>query len=330
MISLHLAAEDLRAAVAAQGILYDGPIRLDGQFQHFDAAGDRPRSKKAWLKGYADGRPNGWFGHYARLPTSRWVFGGQLPQLRLDHDRIERERRARQEAQEAVDAAAAARAQVVLDAAQDAAAGPLHPYLSRKFVQAFGVFVGDWVKSHPDLPNGTLIVRKTLLIPVRREAKLWSLQGIFAEPISVAGAMRDKEFMRGCRAKGGYHAIGEPVAVDGQQVIIICEGYATGASIHMATGHFVLVAFHCGGLKPVAEFARRVRPNARIIIAADDDRWTEGNPGMRCARAAVEAVNGTVVVPEFPSLDSRPTDFNDLHVMAGLGEILAQVAAVGL
>jgi len=59
--------------------------------------------------------------------------------------------------------------------------------------------------------------------------------------------------------------------------LFICEGFATGASIHEATEATVLVAFDCGNLAAVAAMARLLHPSREIIICADDDRKTEGN-----------------------------------------------------
>ena len=52
---------------------------------------------------------------------------------------------------------------------------------------------------------------------------------------------------------------------------IICEGYATGASIHEASKETVIVAFDSGNLLPVATSFREKFPSKIIIIAADDD-----------------------------------------------------------
>ena len=40
-------------------------------------------------------------------------------------------------------------------------------------------------------------------------------------------------------------------------------------------------------------------PNLKIIIAADDDHQTPGNPGMTMATAAVRATGATLAVPVF-------------------------------
>lgn len=102
--------------------------------------------------------------------------------------------------------------------------------------------------------------------------------------------------------------------------MIVCEGFATGASIHEATGHAVVVAFDRGNLEPVAKALRKQYPDAALIVAADDDHMTDGNPGRTDAKAAALAVGGTVVVPLFPAgRPDKATDFNDLHMMDGGG-----------
>jgi putative DNA primase/helicase len=73
------------------------------------------------------------------------------------------------------------------------------------------------------------------------------------------------------------------------------------------------VAFDCGNLEPVALMVRRMHPNAKIIIAADNDCATPGNPGLTAARKAAIAVGGLVSVPVFP--DGRPGDWNDWVTM---------------
>ena len=123
----------------------------------------------------------------------------------------------------------------------------------------------------------------------------------------------DKRFMTGGRVKGCYYSIGKPVGV-----LIVCEGYATGASINECTGDAVAVAFNAGNLEPVAAALRAKYPSLKIIIAADDDHLTDGNPGTNKATAAAQAVGGLLAVPLFPvARPDKATDFNDLHLLAG-------------
>lgn len=99
----------------------------------------------------------------------------------------------------------------------------------------------------------------------------------------------------------------------------IAEGYATGATIHQATGCPVAVAFNAGNLEPVAKIMRHKLPGLPIILCADDDANTEGNPGITKANQAALVVGGKVASPNFG--DRRPadaTDFNDMAALLGL------------
>jgi len=107
-----------------------------------------------------------------------------------------------------------------------------------------------------------------------------------------------------------------------KQRFLICEGYATGASLHEATGCTVVVAFDAGNLLPVAICVRTKLPHAELVLCADDDFHIAGNPGITKARAAALAVGGLLAVPDFGA--DRPaaaTDFNDLHQHLGLDTV---------
>lgn len=175
---------------------------------------------------------------------------------------------------------------------QDAQPSTGHPYLSAKGVQAHGV--------RSDGAGG-------LLVPMRDTAgNLHSLQTI--------GVDGFKSFLTGGRVTGCYHAIGKPKG----STLIVCEGYATGASIHEATGQAVAVAFTSGNLEAVALALRAKFPALKITTAADDDHQTGGNPGITKATEAAQAVGGCVAVPVFPpGRPDKATDFNDLHKLAG-------------
>ena len=117
--------------------------------------------------------------------------------------------------------------------------------------------------------------------------------------------------------KGHYFVLGEP-----REVICIGEGFATCATLREATSHAVVGAFDCGNLKPVSESIRAQYPNARIVLAADDDYDTDGNPGLTKARDAATAIGGSVAVPDFgPNRPADAKDFNDLSALAGLDAV---------
>jgi putative DNA primase/helicase len=123
-----------------------------------------------------------------------------------------------------------------------------------------------------------------LIIPLRdTEGTLHSLQFILP-----AGR---KKFLRGGRVSGCYYAIGKP-----KRVLCIAEGFANAATIYQATGYAVVVAFTAGNLKAVAEALRAKYPDVRLIICADDDRWTQGNPDITKATAAATAVGADLAI----------------------------------
>ena len=167
-----------------------------------------------------------------------------------------------------------------------------HSYLAFKSIQAYGI-----------KQDGQI-----LLIPLRDlDGKLHSLQTIMSNG--------DKRF-RG-RMKGCYHSIGKL-----GNWLIVCEGYATGATIHEATGEAVAITFTAGNLELVATALHRKYPSLTIVMAADDDWCTASNPGLTAAKSAAQAVGGFFVMPQFPA--NRPikaTDFNDLAALAGLDAV---------
>lgn len=111
--------------------------------------------------------------------------------------------------------------------------------------------------------------------------------------------------------------------------IVVCEGYATGASIARATGWPVVCAMNCGNLLPVCKSIRLKFPARTIVIAADNDTFTDGNPGLTKATEAAKQCNALVCTPEFSdSVEmEKPTDFNDLAQSSGLEEVGRQIRA---
>ena len=142
-----------------------------------------------------------------------------------------------------------------------------------------------------------------------------------AQYISPEGA---KRFAFQGRMKGCFHQFSD---VNHGGPILICEGYATGGSLYQATGWTTVCAMNCGNLETVARSFRNAHPTRAILIAADNDQFTENNPGMTRGRAAARAAQALIAFPEFAdeALAEKPTDFNDLHRLAGLPEVKRQV-----
>src|SRR6185312_9474317 len=96
---------------------------------------------------------------------------------------------------------------------------------------------------------------------------------------------RDKSFLAGGRVSGCFYTIADQP----DRPLVICEGYATGASIHEATGFAVVAAISAGNLKTVSSALRSKWPSREIIIAADNDQWTPKNPGLSKGAEAARA-----------------------------------------
>lgn len=248
--------------------------------------------------------------------------------------RLRAEREARREAarlaEEKEQREAAERARAIWAAAEPVRAD--HPYLKRKGIQTHCArWVDKWVKEFVDDETGEIrkvTVGDALLVPVwSAPGRLASLQAVFPSAKNRLG--RDKDYMTGGAKQGCYCLLG--TITRDTHTVIVCEGFATGASIHEATGWPVMVAFDAGNLEPVALSVRSKLPGVVIVIAADNDQWTRRrdgsawNPGVEAAQKAVEAVSGIMAVPRFTVLDSKPTDYNDLHAQAGLDAVRSQI-----
>lgn len=230
---------------------------------------------------------------------------------RLAQDRKEADRRREEEAAKAAKIAAAGWAKAAPEGESE--------YLVRKGVGAHGVRFGK---------AGELIIP---LLDV--DGRVHGLQIIRAGKAATASRRPGKEFWpAGLAKKGRFFLLGSPAA---SAVVLIAEGYATAASLHEATGLCVVVAFDAGNLMPVAQaIAKRYR-RARILVCADDDAFSAGNPGVTAASAAALAVGGEWVAPRFADDEARRTafetkgrkltDFNDLHLLEGLHVVRAQI-----
>lgn len=136
-----------------------------------------------------------------------------------------------------------------------------------------------------------------LLIPAYDEhGKIWNVQTITPDG--------QKLFIQesGGRTGGCFFVIGE-VQPDLYDVYVICiaEGYATGMSIHMATGHPVALSFVANNLPKVGAVLRQKYPNAVFVYCADDDSAKE-NTGLKYAEEAQAITGGIIVLPDFTKI----------------------------
>jgi putative DNA primase/helicase len=284
----HRCEDAFQGAIAAAG-LGSPEIIADGVLHRFRCDGDKPGSFNGWYVLHLDGTPAGKFGSWRTGFERTWcatnpdtLSSEERARLRAQNEQRRRQRLAEQQ-QRYTQAAARARRLW----ASAAPADPRHRYLVKKAIA----------------PHGARQLGDTLLIPVIVDGQLASLQHIAPDG--------SKRFLPGGRIQAGYALIPGQTR---REELLICEGFATGATLHEHLRAAVYVAFTAGNLTAVARAVRRLHPQAKIIIAGDDDQWTPRNPGATAARDAALAINAKVLLPDFSGLDlsTRPTDFNDL------------------
>ena len=170
---------------------------------------------------------------------------------------------------------------------------PEHPYLRRKGILPLA-----------EMRQGQ---NGELLLPVRDDSgNLLSLQRIFPDG--------EKRFLIGGKVSGGAFMIpGQP-----EKPLAVCEGYATGASIHLACECTVYVAFSANNLPVVAKALRSQFPNKHILICGDNDE-----AGRNKGQEAAQTTQARLVIPSFTT--GTGTDFNDLHQSEGLQEVHRQL-----
>jgi putative DNA primase/helicase len=283
------------AAALAAFDLNPPEIVADGTRHRFDANDEKKGKKSAWYVLHADGVPAGAFGNWKTGLSEKWCGKSDQTLTPIERtDYLAKIARARQEADATrlqLEQEAAAECSRIFASALDATDD--NPYCVRKGIKPYGL------KEFKD--------KRTLLVPLRdAQGVLCSLQFIYAD-----GTKRLKS---NGRVKGAYYSFGgKPV-----DTVLVCEGFATGASLFAALGHPVAVAFNAGNLEAVALALRGKLPDVQIIVCADNDRFNAaGNVGVVRATAAARAVGGWLAVPEFDSDDGSPTDFNDLAQRQG-------------
>lgn len=261
-------------ALIAAGFIVDRPI-IDGatSFTRLPLACDR-KGRAGWALLFAGGDA-GIYGNWKTNESTLWRADG-LTQDQLSEEQKLRQDERRKHAERLILAEYEANAEKNRIAWENRpVTTELTPYLKAKKVGSYGLR-GD-------------------LCPARDfSGKLWNYQDIAATP---------KLFRLG-KVKGCFHRI------DGnKEKIVICSGYATGASIHEATGLEVIVSFGDGNMFEVAKIFKDAGVQ-NILVAADNDSDKPTQSGNKAAEKIRDTLGLKVVMPDAPG------DFND-HAVAG-------------
>jgi putative DNA primase/helicase len=288
-----------RNAMSSNGIITDAAIIPDGNLHRFHVNGDKNNSRNGWYILYLDDLPSGAFGSWKSGISSKWSLKSRIEMttdewikysLKMTDARNKRNKAKVVEQQQA-----AKRALRIWNLSTPADIH--HPYLSKKQILPFSA------RQH----------RNLLVLPlIDFDHKIWSIQFIHPDG--------SKRFLLSGAKKGNFILVNNTFNAS---MVLICEGYATGATLAQAYANAcVIAAIDAGNLECVAIAARNRWPGAKIIICADDDRQTLGNPGTTNGRRAAIAAGAFFTSPNWPiGIPGSLSDFNDLACWSASTEV---------
>ncbi|MER2511433.1 MAG: hypothetical protein ABTQ25_03260, partial [Nitrosomonas ureae] len=211
----HEPIEQFRQDMQAAGIHYSGEIIADGKLHRFHIEGHKPGSSNGAYVLHLDGHPAGYFQDFTTGLSKTWrssVHSRVSYALMQQIKEVKQQREAKIRQRNIV---AASKAVSIWSQSKPITRKEDHRYLINKQIQQ----------------HGTRLYRESLVIPIHNESgKLVNLQ--FITPTG------EKRFLSGGRKRGCFHIID-----DISKKILICEGFATGASLYEDCGQRVVIAF---------------------------------------------------------------------------------------
>ncbi len=191
-----------------------------------------------------------------------------------------------------------------------------HPYFLKKRINPNDFFdkkgfnlYGVRVMGYP-LSIAPEAQENSLIVPLYDE-KLF-IQGLQFIP-SPNSKWDTKTYLKGSHIKGCFFVITGSLS---ENIIYVCEGLATAATICSITKRTTYVTFGTGNMCAAVETIRKMHPRSKLIIAADNDKHLEpkSNPGLKMARRASDIFKTDYTFPIFPDdkVGREFTDFNDL------------------
>ncbi|CAJ1884848.1 hypothetical protein OPFLODJI_03572 [Aeromonas hydrophila] len=157
----------------------------------------------------------------------------------------------------------------------------------------------------------------SLIVPLYNEAN---------ELVNVQLIREDgtKRYLAGGQKQQAYHRI------HGGELVAVTEGYATGLSVHLATGATVYCAMDGGNLLNVAKIARRQHPTTGIIIGGDHDLDEAGQRNESTQRQIEGAALAVGAMVALPPVQGDWNDYHQAHGLAKTQEAIMSACAIQL
>ncbi len=187
----------------------------------------------------------------------------------------------------------------------------VHPYLKRKAItNNFGSRVDSY---------GNLLIAG------------WNQDGFVGVQRIIWSDKEDryiKRYSKGFDKQGSFCPVGSGWKT--AKFLYVAEGFATGASVHMATGNPVCVVWDCGNFISAIQTIRFFNPTCNIIMCADVDNHPDDpnthRIGERKARWAAKQFSNIIVkLVQFSRANDSLSDFNDLHKEESLEAVTDQL-----
>ncbi len=192
-----------------------------------------------------------------------------------------------------------------------------HPYLLEKF----GKYTPLALAKIPNLKRTQDERGDCLIIGLTQEigGNVCCIQKIYDRNIGNQDRPRNKDF-RGTK-KGAFHVIGN--VKNAHKGLHFVEGYATGLTVHIATGLPVIVCLDAGNLPIVIKnFADLGYKNLNLC---PDNDIKEDKPNVGLI-AALKAVQNIPLINVFvPHNDNKKCDFNDILLAKDVNEVKRQL-----
>ena len=271
--------ETLINVMLDNGLTPPDVIIADGILHRWNDESGKPNN---YYVAHSDGVAAGVVGSWKTGLKVNWKAQGDYPKL-TDQQRIDFKIEAHRQQLIRKEEAKARHREAALKAAyiwENSTPAINHSYITKKGIQ----------------PHQSRLNKDSLVIPIYNSKKLVSLQFIQADG--------SKRMLKDGLLKGSYCVIGNTDTIKPDSVLLICEGWATGATLFEETSFIVFVAFSATNLSAVASQVRKHYPDNEIMICGDNDL---SSVGQKAANDAALAVGGKHIIPPIVG-----TDWNDI------------------
>ena len=295
---------------------------MDGKRHRVATDGDKAGATSGVYQGFLDGRPAGWYqDHRASEGKVNWTSTGSHtydPAEAMKQRALAAQKRWDREIQSQLEFSQMGKT-LSRQWSKMPPATETHAYLARK-----GVPAAEGVR---------LDKYDNLVIPLRNsDGELRTLQ--YIKPDGT------KNLKKGAEKTGNFFVVGGELSP--QRPVLYAEGYATAASLHLATGMPVVMTVDAGNLVTVSRNLKDRYPDNHHIILGEDDftktnnRGEQDNKGAKKAQEAAAVINGIYIIPSFSESERAQafagtasfSDFNDIHVANGLNAVREQLAPI--